>query len=439
MKAFDYLIIGNSAGGIGAAEAIREVDTTGTIAIISDEAYQAYSRPLISKLLSGERTIESMLFRAPDFYQKNRIDFLPGIRAEKLNPSLHTVSLDNGAELTYSKLLLATGGEPISPQVTGNGKKGVFFFQSIDNALKIDEYVKKEMRAVVIGGGLIGLSLSEALIKRGVNVTIIELKDRLLNTILDETGSAIVREVLKSKGINIVTNHTISEIRGITSVNSVVLDNGEELPCDILAFAIGVSPRIALAKKAKINVNRGIVVDNTMATSIDDIYACGDAVEAYDFIKQENRVIPIWPNAYIGGRTAGFNMAGIRTEYPFSTVMNSLNYFGMSIVTAGDIENAGQRDAKILEFREGHTYKKLLVKNAHITGMVFINDIDKAGMLFGLMRENINVKDFSDRLLDEEFGLAYLPDELRWQRLGISKNGNSNINAMDNLPTISKV
>ena len=439
MKAFDYLIIGNSAGGIGAVEAIREVDTAGTIAIVADEIYQAYSRPLISKLLSGERTIESMLFRAPDFYQKNRIDFLPGIRAEKLNPSLHTVSLDNGTELTYSKLLLATGGEPISPQVTGNGKKGVFFFQSIDNALKIGEYVKTEMRAVVIGGGLIGLSLSEALIKRGVNVTIIELKDRLLNTILDETGSAIVREVLESKGINIVTNHTITEIRGITSVNSVLLDNGEELPCDILVFAIGVSPRIALAKKARINVNRGILVDRTMATSIDDIYACGDVAEAYDFIKQENRVIPIWPNAYIGGRTAGFNMAGTRTEYPFSTVMNSLNYFGMSIVTAGDIDTVGQRDVRILEFREDQTYKKLLIKNGHITGMVFINDIDKAGMLFGLMRENINIKDFSDKLLDEEFGLAYLPDEIRWQRLGISKNGNSITNMMDNLPTTSKV
>jgi NAD(P)H-nitrite reductase large subunit len=439
MKAFDYLIIGNSAGGIGAAEAIREVDTTGTMAIISDEAYQAYSRPLISKLLSGERTIESMLFRAPDFYQKNLIDFLPGVRVEKLNPSKHTVSLDNGTELTYSKLLLATGGEPISPQVTGNGKKGVFFFQSIDNALRIGEYVKKEMRAVVIGGGLIGLSLSESLTKRGVNVTIIELKDRVLNTILDETGSAIVREVLESKGINIVTNHTITEIKGITSVNSVVLDNGEELPCDMLAFAIGVSPRIALAKKAKINVNRGILVDRTMATGTDDIYACGDVVEAYDFVKQENRVIPIWPNAYIGGRTAGFNMAGVRTEYPFSTVMNSLNYFGISMVTAGDIEAAGQKDVKILESKEGRTYKKLLIRNGYITGMVFINDIDKAGMLFGLMRENINVKDFSDRLLDDEFGLAYLPDEIRWQRLGISKNGNSSTNIMEKQPTTSKV
>jgi NAD(P)H-nitrite reductase large subunit len=439
MKAFDYLIIGNSAGGIGAAEAIREVDTDGTMAIVSDEAYQAYSRPLISKLLSGERTIESMLFRAPDFYQKNRIDFLPGVRAEKLNPAQHMISLDNGTELTYSKLLLATGGEPISPQVTGNGKNGVFFFQSIDNALKIGEYVKKDMRAVVIGGGLIGLSLSEALTKKGVNVTIIELKDRVLNTILDETGSAIVREVLESKGINVVTNHTITEVKGITSVNSVLLDNGEELPCDMLAFAIGVSPRIELAKKAKINVNRGIIVDSTMATGTEDIYACGDAVETYDFIKQENRVIPIWPNAYIGGRTAGFNLAGVRTEYPFSTVMNSLNYFGMSIVTAGDIETAGQRNVKILEFREDQTYKKLLIKNGYITGMVFINDIDKAGMLFGLMRENINVKDFSDSLLDEEFGLAYLPDKLRWQRLGISKNGNSNINITDKQPTTSKV
>jgi NAD(P)H-nitrite reductase large subunit len=438
MKSFDYLIIGNSAGGIGAAEAIREVDSTGTIAIVSEEAYHAYSRPLISKLLSGERTIDRMLFRSPDFYQKNRIDFLPATKVVKLNTAKHSVVLDDETEIAYSKLLLATGGEPISPQLTGNGKKGVFFFQSIDDALHISDYLKKEMRVVVIGGGLIGLSLSEALIKKELNVTIIEMKDRVLNTILDETGSAMVQEVLASKGLNILTNHTITEIKGMTSVNSVLLDTGEEIPCDMLAIAIGVRPRIALAKTAKININQGITVDSFMATSAADVYACGDVAEAYDFVKQENRVIPIWPNAYIGGRTAGFNMAGVSTEYPFSTVMNSLNYFGMDIVTAGIIDVPAKSGTEVLETMSENVYKKLLIKDGYIIGMVFINDIEKAGMLFGLMRDRINVSEFKDRLLDEEFGLAYLPNELRWQRLGISKNGNLNPNTTEKQPMLSK-
>jgi NAD(P)H-nitrite reductase large subunit len=437
MKLFEYLIIGNSAGGIGAAEAIREVDPTGTMTIVSDEPYQAYSRPLISKLLAGERTIDSMLFRSPDFYQRNHIDFMPGIRVANLNPAKHMVEMEDGTEIAYSKLLLATGGEPISPQVTGNGKKGVFFFQSIDDAMTVADYIRKDMKAVVIGGGLIGISLSEALIKKDLHVTIIELKDRVLNTILDETGSAIVQEVLQKKGINLITNHTITEVRGNSSVNSVLLDNGEELPCDMLAFAIGVIPRVALAKTAKINTNRGIIVDNLMATSAADVYACGDAAEAYDFVKQENRVIPIWPNAYVGGRTAGFNIAGVRTEYPFSTVMNSLNYFGIAVVTAGITDAPVKSKVEVLTSKDGQVYKKLLIKDGHIIGMVFINDIEKAGMLFGLMRDGIDVTGFKDKLLSDEFGLAYLPEELRWQRLGISKNGSSN--NMENQPTMSKV
>jgi NAD(P)H-nitrite reductase large subunit len=205
----------------------------------------------------------------------------------------------------------------------------------------------------------------------------------------------------------------------------------------MLAIAIGVSPRINLAKAAKIDINRGIIVDKFIATSAADIYACGDVAEAYDFIKEENRVIPIWPNAYIGGRTAGFNMSGVRMEYPFSTVMNSLNYFGLDIVTAGIVDAPAGRNMEVLSFREGTVYKKLLINNGYINGMVFVNDIDKAGMLFGLMREKVNVTEFKDKLLSEEFGLAYLPDEIRWQRLGISKNGSTDTNKIEKQPTLS--
>jgi NAD(P)H-nitrite reductase large subunit len=295
------------------------------------------------------------------------------------------------------------------------------------------------MRAVIIGGGLIGLSLSEALLKKGLHVTIVELKDRLLNTILDETGSAMVGEVLQNKGIDILTNHTVTELKGTTTAKYILLDNGEELPCDMLAYAIGVKPRIALANAAGIGINHGITVDNFMTTSEPDIYACGDVAETYDFIKRENRVIPIWPNAYIGGRTAGFNMAGQRTEYPFGTVMNSLNYFGMDIVTAGTIEAAADKNIEIFDYRNDDVYKKILVKDGFVVGLVFINDIEKSGMLFGLMRENINVTAFKDKLLGEDFGLAYLPDEIRRQRLGISNNGNSGADAIEKQTTLSKL
>jgi NAD(P)H-nitrite reductase large subunit len=436
---FDYLIIGNSAGGIGAAEGIREIASSGTIAMVSEEPYPAYSRPLISKLLTGERTVDSMLFRSPDFYQRNNIDFMPGIKVARLNPEKHSVTLNDKTELVYGKLLLATGGEPVRPQLSGDARKGTFFFQSIDDAHAVGEYIESGMRAVVIGGGLMGLSLSEALAKKGLKVTIVELKDRLLSTILDETGSNIVREVINSKGINILTNHTVIGLKGKSAVKYALIGNGDKLPCDLLACAIGVRPRINLAKTAGIAINHGIKVDTYMTTSQPDIYACGDAAEAYDFIKEEYRVIPIWPNAYIGGRTAGLNMAGQKTEYPFSTVMNSMNYFGMDLATAGIIESPPGSNIEVLSYHRGQVYKKLLLKDGYIVGLIFINDIEKSGMLFGLMRERINVTSFRDSLLDENFGLAYLPDELRWQRLGISKNGKAINDEAVKQPLLSKI
>ena len=176
-----YLIIGNSAGGIGAAEAIREVDKVGTITIVSDEPYHVYSRPLISEYLSENYPIERMLFRQPDFYEKNNIQAILGQRVTGLNIDNHDIKLKDGRRITWEKLLLATGGLPITPKIEGIGLKGVFTFTTLDDAKAIDEFLNhyhRKVRATVIGGGLIGVSATEALVKRGVDVTIVDVMRR---------------------------------------------------------------------------------------------------------------------------------------------------------------------------------------------------------------------------------------------------------------------
>jgi NAD(P)H-nitrite reductase large subunit len=416
----EYLAIGNSAGGIGAAEAIREVDRKGSIVIISEEPYPAYSRPLISEYLAGERILDRMLFRSPDFYEKNGIELLLGKKAQVLDLAKSIVRLENGEEFKFKKLLLATGGAPIVPKLGGGEKKGVFTFLTLDDARAIADFAGEVRWAVVIGGGLIGISVTQALVKLGIGVTVVEMRDRVLNTILDEEASSIAGDNLKRKGVRIIDNHTVMEITGESAVEGVVLNNGERIECELVVVAIGVVPRTELVQGTGIEVNRGILVDRHMQTSYPDVYACGDVAEAYDFVYGANRVTPIWPNAYVGGRVAGYNMAGGKAEYPGGTAMNSLNYFGLDMATAGMVYPQDAAKCEVLRKRNDGIYQKVILSDDLVVGMVFVGEIDKSGMVYGLMRDRVDVGIFKQKLLADDFGLVYLPKELRQQRLGVT-------------------
>jgi NAD(P)H-nitrite reductase large subunit len=420
MDKIKYLIIGNSAGGIGAAEAIRQVDKTGSLAIISDEPYPAYSRPLISEHLSHGLPIEKMLFRPAGFYEANSIQAMLGRRVEQLDAKGRSVKLDDGTTITWQKLLLATGGQPIVPPIKGIAGRGVFTFITLDDAQEIDRFLGGETgRVVVIGGGLIGTSATEALVGRGLKVTVVEMKDRVLNTILDEPASALEAEAMTLAGVDIITNHTVAEISSSPgksgSVTGVTLDDGRKIGCNLVVVAIGVTPRTELASASGIKVNRGIVVDRHMATSRPDVYACGDVAEAYDFVYGEVRLTPIWPNAYLGGRVAGFNMAGDTAEYPGGTAMNAMSYFGVDVVSAGIVTPPDDSFKEISQKQDG-CYRKVVVKDGCCVGMVFCGDIEKSGIVFALMRDRVDVSGFSERLVADDFGLVCLPEE-RWRPL----------------------
>jgi NAD(P)H-nitrite reductase large subunit len=412
-----YLIIGNSAGGIGAAEAIRQVDKEGVLTIVSEEPYPAYSRPLISKFLAGERTIEEILFRPLGFYDQNSVLFLPGKKVTQLQLDRRTAWLEDSEQIAWEKLLLAVGGKPILPKMRGKDKKGVFTFTNFDDAKAVDTFLDKARKAVVIGGGLIGISVTEALVKRGVDVIVVEMKERVLNTILDEQASLMAEEVLTQAGVKIITGRTVVEIAGRGTVKEVVLDNGDTIPRDLVVVAIGVSPRPELALDAKLEINRGIVVDRHMATNHPDVYACGDVAETYDFVYGENSLTPIWPNAYIGGRVAGFNMAGVVAEYPHSTAMNSLNYFGIDITSAGMPTAPNNDGYEVISKKEGNAYQKIILKDNLIVGMIFVGHIEKSGIIFGLMRDGVNAESFKQSLLSDDFGLAFFPRTLWQERL----------------------
>jgi NAD(P)H-nitrite reductase large subunit len=401
---YKYLIIGNSAGGIGAAEAIREVDPTGTIAIISDEEYHAYSRALVPYYLSDKISFDNIFFRPSDFYKKMNIQPILDKKVIKLDFKRRGVVLEDGKRILYEKLLIATGGNPIVPKMDGSERDCVFTFTTLKDTLGIRAKLEAGgvKNAVVLGGGLIGLLAAEAIHSKKVDVTVVELAERVLSPVLDQTASAMVEKVLKENGVKIVTGHTIKEILE----DEIVLDNGEKSSCDLVIIGIGVAPRVDLVRDTPIKVNRGILVNKYMETSMEGVFACGDCAEVYDFILDSFRLTPLWPTAYVGGMVAGYNMTGMKEEYTWGTGMNSMRFFGLSVISAGIVQPESNYETLIRY--EGEIYKKIVLNDDLIKGFILVNQIDRAGIILGLMRNKIKVADFKEDLLGDDFGLVYL-------------------------------
>ncbi|MFV2082794.1 MAG: NAD(P)/FAD-dependent oxidoreductase, partial [bacterium] len=354
IKKYDYLIIGNSAGGIGCIEGIRREDRKGSIAVVSDEKYHTYSRPLITHLLEGDVDRKGMEFRPRNFYTKHGTDTFLGMRAESLDLDRKTVRLrgESGRKtLRFSNLLLATGGSPFIPPIDGVDLDGVTPMSTLDQSLDVRKRLGGLANVVVLGAGLIGLKTAEALSHVVENVKVVELADRVLAPVTDGISAKMSADAFRNKGVEVILETSITEIRGNDrgKVGEVLLTNGSVLPCDLLVVAIGVRPRTELADGTDIQVaapkaGGGFEASDNMATNIDGVYACGDAAHAHDFVTGAKRLLPLWPNAYIGGRIAGLNMAGVPIFHRWATNMNSVDFFGFPVVSAGFMEKPDRKN-----------------------------------------------------------------------------------------------
>ena len=415
----EYVIIGNSVACLGAIESIRSTDKDSSITVVSDETYPAYSRPAIAHYLAGDIDEGSMLCRDEDFYKKMNIGTIFGKKAVRLDTKNKIVTLNNREKVHYDRLLIATGGTPFIPPFKGTGKAHILTFTAWDDAKKIRERLDEVKKAVIVGGGLIGLCAAEALERLGVEVVIVELADRILSPALDEKASGILEERLKEEGIKIITQDTVLDITGSSKkVSSVTLKSGKKISCDMIIVAIGVRPNTEIVQGTDIKVDKGILVDDTMQTNIKDIYAAGDVTQSYDSLYGTSRVTPIWPRAYIQGGIAGLNMAGHAKKCPGGFDMNSLVFYDVPIMSVG-LHTPREEGFEILTKWEPKekVYQKLVLKDGVLKGFIIVGNIENAGLLTGLIKEKINVENFKENLLEEDFGFVSFPKELRDKKL----------------------
>ena len=412
-----YVIIGNSTAAIGAIEGIRKYDSSTPITVVSDEPYHTYSRPLISYYLGGKVTKENMIYRPLDFYQRNNVQTMLGIKAMSIDYNEKNVLLENGEKLRYSKLLLATGGKPFIPPMGGLDKKNIFNFIKMDDVKAIEKVAVRGSKAVVIGASFSGLKAVEALVKRNVNVTVIDIMSRIMPRVLDDTAAAIAAKTLQDHDVKVLLGNTVETILGEDTAAGVLLKDGTKIDCDFVIMAIGVRCNTDLVKNSGIKINRGIVVDEKMKTSIPDVYAAGDVAEGYNFIEEKMMEIAIIPNAYYQGETAGANMAGSNKAFNEGFIMNSMPLLDLPIISAGISEDREGIEV-ISKFEpEKDLYKKFYISGNRLVGYLLINEVDRAGIYTDMIRNQSDITAFKTSLGAEGFGFINLPKDIRKEKM----------------------
>jgi len=430
------LIIGNSAAGIGALEAIRRFDSESRITLLTEERHPIYSRCLLSYLLAARIGEDQLCYRPADFPQQMNADMQTGKRVETVLPERQEVQCTDGSRVEYDRLLIATGGSAKIPDTIPKSAAGIFVLRTLDDAHAILQALHSTQHAVILGGGLIGMKAAFALSQRGLRITVVVRSAHVLSQMIDAQAAVIIMEKLAAHNITVLSGADISSVQlrdnHLAAVNvSTSADHPEyDLPCQMLVVAKGVEPNLELIHGTSVQTGRAIVTDSRMRTNIENIFAAGDVAETWDRATEHYAVNALWTCAAQQGRIAGHNMIGRISEYDGSIGMNSVNFSGTDLVSFGVVQPPLNSAYKVLTDyrpRQG-IYKKIVLKDNRIKGLILVNRIHQAGLLLSLLSRKIDVAGYKEELLEDRFHYAKLigiGSEEEWGRYSKAPQKNS--------------
>lgn len=402
----NYVVIGGSAAGVSCAETLRKYDKKSNITLISDETFPLYSRCLLTYLIAGSINESGLYFKSENFYKDNNIKTYLGKRAVSLDTEKKIVFLEDETKLPYDRLLLATGASPKRMDIKGIDKEGIFTLRKIDDARAIMNMLGKVKEIVVLGGGLIGLRDAYALALRQKEVTVVVKSPQVLSQMVDMEAAHIIASTFEKNGIRIMTGLAAEEIIGGKSVKGVLLDNRNELNCQLIIVGKGVKPNTELASSCGIRIENGIVADEFLGTSCEDIFVAGDVAETYDIARESRRINALWPCAVEQGKIAALNMLGKREIYDGSLSMNSVDFFNLSCISMGITRPENRENYEIISKRRDNVYKKFVLKENRIVGIILLGDIKTAGVISVLIKERIDISSVKHLLLEDTFNYA---------------------------------
>lgn len=365
-----YLIVGNGVAGTTAAAAIRKNDPTGEIRMITEEAYPFYSRIRLMEYISGEVDLPKLQLKNQAWYDENKIQLVLNSRVADIDPTAREIVIQSGQKVPYDKLLLATGAVSFLPPIKGADKKGVFSLRNIQDAEAIKKYARGKSRALLIGGGLLGLEVGNSLRKAGLIISVAEFFPRLLPRQTDPACAEMLKGRLEQMGFVFYLGVVSQEILGGDTAQGLVLEDARQIPADLVIVSAGVRPNMSLAQKLGIKVGKGIPVTDRMETEIPGIFAAGDAVE------HRGVVYGIWSAAEQQGEVAGTAMAGGAAEYKGTTFSNQLKVVGIDLLATGDIDPDGKLESFVEQDNQAGTYRKLVVKDNRLAGVLLFGNLD---------------------------------------------------------------
>jgi len=419
-----YLIVGQGAAGIAAAEEIRTQDPAGDILLVSQDPHGYYSRPGLAYYLTGELPDRALFPWDEKDFARLRLRRRQG-RVVRLHPQAHLVELDDGSRLPYDRLLLAVGSLAFRPPLPGIELEGVVTLDSLDDARQIVKRSRRARAAVVVGGGITALELVEGLRARRVRVHYLLRGDRYWRSVLDETESRIVEKRLEKEGVRIHRRTEIAEILGKRGrVVGVLTKDGQQIKCNLVAVAIGVRPRLELAKNAGLETDRGIVVNERLQTGVADIFAAGDAAQVRDPRSGKALLDTLWSVAVAQGRVAGRNMAGQTAVYRKGVPFNVTRLAGLTTTIIGAVGRGVDRDllgiargdseawrqlpgapdaagVELLAAQEGFdvNHLRVLVGRQTLIGAVVMGDQTLSRPLHHLIAHEVDISSIRDQLL----------------------------------------
>lgn len=403
-----YVILGAGPAGVIAAETLRKADPAGEITLVGGEKEPPYSRMAIPYFLTNDIGEDGTYLRHnPNHYDGMRIAYRQA-RATGIDPQAKTIAVEDDDPISYDKLLIATGASPIKPPIKGLDNDGVYNCWTLEDARAIADQAKEGDPVVLIGAGFIGSIILEALVAKGVKLTVVEMGDRMVPRMMDEVAGAMLQRWCEAKGVTVLTGTAIKKIKKRKKKSGLKLkpSEGKKLKAELVVVAAGVAPNTSFLEGSGIEVDAGIRVDNHMQTSVADIYGAGDVVQALDRSTGEYSVLAIQPTAVEHGRIAALNMAGKVTPHDGSLNMNVLDTLGLISSSFGSWMGVDGGDTARLVDEDGSRYLRLEFSGDKLVGAQAVGMTDHIGILRGLIQTELPLGEWKDRLLRSPERLA---------------------------------
>lgn len=391
------VLIGNGLAGMRCLEDLLDMAPERyEVTVIGEEPWGNYNRIMLSPVLSGDKTIDDIMLHPHAWYSDKNIRFIAGDPAVKIDRPRKQVYTEKGLMVDYDRLILATGSKPFVPPISGADLKGVISFRDIYDVNNMIDYAMSKKNAVVIGGGLLGLEAAYGLKQRGMNVTVLHLMDRIMERQLDAKASQMLRHSIEAKGIQIITEANTEELLSDKNghVKQVRLKDGTVLKADLVVFAVGIRPNMALAQSAGLRCNRGVLVNDTMQTYDPSIYAVGECIEHRN--QTFGLVEPLWGQAFI---CASYLAEHGSLTFKAPTVPTQLKVSGCDVFSTGNFEPKDDFEDIILNDEKRKIYKRIIIQKDKVIGAVLFGDTEDGAWYAELISDQTPISSIRNKLL----------------------------------------